>query len=92
MIDRTHDINRDKILRLGIPSWDFVRKYPEVCETANLDDKIAKIGHQIQIYKSMLGLDDGLKEEELAALIKTEYANAREEELWTKLAECKAGT
>lgn len=89
MIDRTHDINRDKILRLGIPSWDFVRKYPEVCETANLDDKIAKIGHQIQIYKSMLGLDDGLKEEELAALIKTEYANAREEELWTKLAECK---
>lgn len=89
MIDRTNDISRDKILRLGIPSWDFVRKYPEVCETANLDDKIAKVGHQIQIYKSMLGLDDGLKEEELAALIKTEYANAKEEELWTKLFECK---
>lgn len=46
--------DRNKFLRLGYPSKEFVSKYPEVCEKPGIERELKNCEDQLEVYKKVL--------------------------------------
>ncbi|MBR3060530.1 MAG: ATP-binding domain-containing protein [Oscillospiraceae bacterium] len=44
----------DKVIRLGVPSHEFYRQYPEVCESFSAEDNLKTIEQDILFYRQSL--------------------------------------
>ena len=88
MTDKTTDIPRKCILRLGTPSAAFAKQYPEVCPEGELLLEIRKYEAQIELLRRVSGWEfpkDGPENRLLSALFKMEYAALTQEEINTLL-------
>jgi len=47
-------VDRDKVLRIGVPSPSFVERYPECCEQRAFEQEISQIGSQIRMSKERM--------------------------------------
>lgn len=50
------EIDRKKILRLGIPSRKFAEEFPEVCEEKGIQKKLDELDKQISIIERLIAL------------------------------------
>lgn len=57
MTDKAN-IKRGDILRLGGPSKKFADDFPEVCELIGIEKELKKINEQINVLRSILGIDN----------------------------------
>lgn len=89
MTDQTEDIPRQWILRLGAPSVEFARQYPEVCIKEELELKVEQCQLQIDLLRRVSGWEfpehDNPKDRLLTALFKKDYAYNTEEEIQAAL-------
>lgn len=88
MTDKTTDIPRKCILRLGNPSAAFAKQYPEVCPKDQLSLKIYQYEAQIELLRRVSGWEfpkDSPENRLLSALFKMEYAALTQEEISTLL-------
>ncbi len=53
-------VQLEKVLRLGIPSYDFAAKYPSLCEDAAVARKLAEINDQITIIENRISENEDL--------------------------------
>lgn len=52
-------ISREKVLRLGIPSKDFIDKYSEVCETKGIERVLESLENEINILSRVIKYREG---------------------------------